>query len=45
MPVMGTRLTTTAMLMKACPMSQAVMPAASSPPNVSGAPRATFTPW
>ena len=37
MPVTGTRATTTAMLMKAWRQSQAVMPAARSAPNVSGA--------
>ena len=37
MPVTGTSATTTAMLMKAWMHSQAVMPAASSAPNVSGA--------
>ena len=37
MPVTGRRATTTAMLMKAWKHSQAVIPAASSAPNVSGA--------
>ena len=37
MPVMGSRLTTTAMLMKAWKTSQAVMPMAIRPPKVSGA--------
>lgn len=45
MPVMGTRFTTTAMFTKACTMSQAVMPVASRPPKVSGAPRAVLMPW
>ena len=45
MPVMGSRLTTTPMLTKACTSSQAVMPVASRPPNVSGAPRAMRMPW
>ena len=36
-PVIGSRLTTTPMLMKAWKHSQAVIPAASSAPNVSGA--------
>ena len=38
MPVTGTSPTTTAMLMKAWMQIQAVIPAASSAPNVSGAP-------
>ncbi len=37
MPVTGTSATTTPMLMSAWTHTQAVMPAASSPPNVSGA--------
>jgi len=37
MPVTGNRATTTAMLMNAWKHSQAVIPAASSAPNVSGA--------
>ncbi len=37
MPVMGISTTTTLMLMSAWKMSQAVTPAASRPPNVSGA--------
>lgn len=37
MPVTGSSATTTPMLMKACRQSQVVMPAASSPPKVSGA--------
>ena len=44
MPVTGSSTTTTAMLMKAWMVSQAVMPVASSAPNVSGAPSATFKP-
>ncbi len=36
-PVTGSRATTTPMLMKACRQSQAVIPAAISAPNVSGA--------
>ena len=40
MPVIGTSATTTPMLMNAWMHSQAVMPAASSAPNVSGAPSA-----
>lgn len=44
MPVTGMRLTTTAMLMKAWAVSQTVMPAASRPPNVSGALRAMRMP-
>ncbi len=43
-PVIGSRLTTTPMLMKAWRQSQAVMPAASSDPKVSGAPSAVRTP-
>ena len=45
MPVMGSRLTTTPMLMKAWTSSQAVIPVASRPPNVSGALSATRRPW
>ncbi len=37
MPVIGSRATTTPMLMKAWTHSQAVMPVASRPPKVSGA--------
>jgi hypothetical protein len=44
-PVTGTSATTTPMLMNACPHSQAVMPIASSAPNVSGADSAIRTPW
>ncbi len=44
-PVTGKRATTTPMLMKAWMQSQAVMPAASSAPNVSGGARATRVPW
>jgi len=44
MPVIGTSVTTTPMLMKAWMQSQAVMPAASKAPNVSGAPSATRIP-
>lgn len=44
MPVMGMRLTTTPMLMKAWKVSQAVMPKANKPPNVSGARMATRMP-
>ena len=44
MPVIGTSVTTTAMLMNAWMQSQAVIPAASSAPNVSGAPSATRMP-
>ena len=43
-PVIGSRATTTPMLMNAWRQSQAVMPAANSAPNVSGAPSATRTP-
>jgi len=43
-PVMGMSETTTPMLMKACSASQAVMPVASRPPKVSGAPSATLMP-
>lgn len=44
MPVMGSSETTTPMLMSAWSVSHAVMPIASSAPNVSGAPSATRTP-
>ena len=44
MPVIGSSTTTTPMLMNACSTSHAVMPVASSAPNVSGAPSATRTP-
>ena len=44
MPVIGTSVTTTAMLMNAWMHSQPVMPAASSAPKVSGAASATRTP-
>ncbi len=44
MPVIGTSVTTTPMLMNAWMHSQAVMPAASSAPNVSGAASATRIP-
>ena len=43
-PVIGSRATTTPMLMNAWRHSQAVMPAASSAPNVSGAASAIRTP-
>ena len=43
-PVIGSSATTTPMLMKAWRQSQAVIPAASSAPKVSGAPSATRTP-
>ena len=43
-PVMGTSVTTTAMLMNAWMHSQPVIPAAWSAPNVSGAASATRTP-
>ena len=39
MPVIGTSVTTTAMLMNAWMQIQDVIPAASSEPKVSGAPR------
>lgn len=45
MPVIGKRATTTPMLMNAWMHSQAVMPAARSAPNVSGADSAIRTPW
>ena len=44
MPVIGTSVTTTAMLMNAWMHSQAVIPAASNAPNVSGAASATRIP-
>ena len=44
-PVTGMSETTTAMLMNAWRLIQAVIPAASRPPNVSGAASAVFTPW
>lgn len=44
MPVTGTSATTTPMLMNAWKHSQAVIPAASSAPNVSGARRAVRMP-
>jgi len=44
MPVTGMRATTTPTLMNAWMQSQAVMPAARSAPNVSGAARATRMP-
>ncbi len=44
-PVTGMSETTTAMLMNAWRLIQAVMPAASRAPNVSGAERAVRTPW
>ena len=44
MPVIGTSVTTTAMLMNAWMHSQPVMPAASRAPNVSGAASATRAP-
>jgi hypothetical protein len=44
MPVTGMSATTTPMLMNAWMQSQAVIPAASSAPNVSGAARATRIP-
>ena len=43
-PVIGSSATTTPMLMNAWRQSQAVIPAASSAPNVSGAASATRTP-
>jgi hypothetical protein len=43
-PVTGISVTTTAMLMNAWIQSQAVMPAASNAPNVSGAASATRIP-
>ena len=44
MPVIGTSVTTTAILMNAWMHSQAVMPAASRAPKVSGAASATRIP-
>ena len=44
MPVTGISPTTTPMLMNAWMQSQAVIPAASSAPNVSGAPSAVRMP-
>jgi len=44
MPVIGSRATTTPMLMNAWTQSQVVMPAASKAPNVSGAERAIRNP-
>ena len=44
MPVMGKRTTTTAMLMNACSVSQAVMPTAISAPKESGADMAILIP-
>ena len=44
MPVIGNSATTTPMLMNAWMHSQAVMPAARSAPNVSGAASAVRTP-
>ena len=44
MPVMGSSATTTPMLMTAWTVTQVVMPAASRPPNVSGAASATRNP-
>ena len=44
MPVIGSSTTTTPMLMKACRVSQAVMPVAISAPKVSGADIATRNP-
>ena len=44
MPVTGMRATTTPMLMNAWMQSQAVIPAASSAPNVSGAANDTRIP-
>ena len=44
MPVTGISPTTTPMLMKAWMQIQAVIPAASNAPNVSGAPRAVRIP-
>jgi hypothetical protein len=44
MPVIGTSVTTTAMLINACRHSHAVIPDASSAPNVSGAASATRMP-
>ena len=44
-PVIGIRATTTAMLMNAWTHSQAVIPAARSDPNVSGAAIEIRIPW
>jgi hypothetical protein len=44
-PVTGKSATTTPMLMKAWTQNQAVIPAARSAPNVSGARIATRVPW
>lgn len=44
-PVIGNSATTTPMLMKAWQHSQAVMPAARSAPNVSGAASEIRIPW
>ena len=44
MPVIGSSTTTTAMLMNACSVSQAVMPTAISAPKVSGADMAILMP-
>ena len=44
MPVIGTSATTTPMLIRAWKVIQAVTPAASRPPNVSGACMATLMP-
>ena len=44
MPVIGTSVTTTPILMNAWMHSQAVIPAASNAPKVSGAPSATRMP-
>jgi hypothetical protein len=44
MPVIGSSETTTPTLMMAWTVIQVVIPAASSPPNVSGAARATRNP-
>ena len=45
MPVTGRSATTTPMLMNAWTQIQAVIPAARSAPNVSGAPSAIRMPW
>lgn len=44
-PVTGRSATTTPMLMNAWTQIQAVIPAARSAPNVSGAPSAIRMPW
>lgn len=44
-PVTGTSATTTPMLMNAWMHTQAVIPAARRPPNVSGADSAILIPW